>query len=217
MQPVGLGCSHGQAQTWRHFLQAVYKLLHHCLVLGVEHNGPVAARWSSKSIPLPKASCPVGILQLVSCFAALCTQDGLRLQHPCPELMKILGKLEVPASHVISNLLLILQPVSKLDQGLGALLRVLPGVLPHALHQVEIGALLIRKAGHVAKLWDEENWTTGAASLLSQLWHRDQQGLLHICDLLVVASLIVLHVAHLLLVLSLKLISGLLVPGDLVD
>merc|ERR1719219_2116306 len=58
-----------------------------------------------------------------------------------------------------------------LQEGLGPLLRVLPGVLPHALHQVEVGTLLIRETSHVTQLRNQEDWTTHATPLLSQFWH----------------------------------------------
>ena len=57
----------------------------------------------------------------------------------------------------------------------------------------------------------------GTALLLSQLWHRDEKRLLHTGDLLIVASPEVLYVGHFLLIPSLKLVSGFLVQGDLVN
>ena len=77
--------------------------------------------------------------------------------------------------------------------------------------------LLISETSHVTKLWDDEGRATGTSPFLSQLWHRDEKRLLHISDFLIVASPVVLHVGHFLLIPSLKLVSGFLVLGDLVN
>merc|ERR1719193_2607674 len=52
--------------------------------------------------------------------------------------------------------------------------------------------------------------------LSSQLGHGDQQRLLDVVGLLVVARFVILHIRHLLVVSSLELVRRFLVPGNLI-